>query len=78
MLKTPLRDYLDETGQTAERFAADKGLSAWSVRHWARGDKTPSLESQQELERATESAVTPAMWLAWKIASGDTSSVQAA
>jgi len=43
-------------------------LSAWSVRHWARGDKTPLLDNQLELERVTDGAVSPAMWSEWEVA----------
>jgi hypothetical protein len=68
MSKSPLRDFLDETGATAEGFAADKGLSAWNVRHWARGDKLPALASQLDIEKATDGRVTPSMWLNWSIA----------
>ncbi len=67
MLKSPLRDYLDTTGLSAETFAVEKGLSAWSVRHWARGDKLPELASQINIERATDGQVTPAMWLDWSL-----------
>lgn len=68
MLKSPLRDYLDTAKLSAETFAAEKGLSAWSVRHWARGDKLPELASQINIERATDGQVTPAMWLDWSLA----------
>lgn len=68
MTKSPLREFLDSTQTSAETFAADKGLSAWNVRHWARGDKLPALPSQLELERATDGRVTPAMWLEWNLA----------
>lgn len=68
MSKSPLRDYLDAARKSAETFAAEKGLSPWNVRHWARGDKVPALPSQIEIERATGGQVTPAMWLAWSLA----------
>jgi hypothetical protein len=68
MSKTPLRSYLDETGQSAEVFASEKGLSPWSVRHWSRGDKLPELAKQIRLEEATDGAVTPGDWLAWDLA----------
>jgi hypothetical protein len=68
MSKSPLRDYLDRAETSAETFAVEKGLSAWSVRHWARGDKLPALPSQIEIERATDGEVTPAMWLQWNLA----------
>ena len=67
MTKSPLREYLDTAGSSAETFAIEKGLSPWSVRHWARGDKVPTLPSQVEIERATDGKVTPAMWLAWSL-----------
>ena len=67
MANSPLREYLDAAHTAAETFAADKGLSPWSVRHWARGDKVPALSSQLEIERATGGKVTPAMWLEWSI-----------
>lgn len=68
MSKSPLREYLDEIKATAESFAAEKGLSPWSVRHWARGDKVPALSSQVEIEKATGGRITPAMWLDWSLA----------
>lgn len=68
MVKSPLREYLDEVATKAEAFATAKGLSAWSVRHWARGDKLPSRASQLDLEKATDGAVTPEKWLAWDLA----------
>ena len=67
MSKTPLRDHLELTGQTAEAFAAANGFSPWNVRHWSRGDKEPSLSAQLELETATGGVVTPQAWLAWRI-----------
>lgn len=67
MSKSPLREYLDAEQSSAERFAADKGLSPWSVRHWARGDKLPELASQIALEKATDGKVTPAQWLEWSL-----------
>lgn len=67
MTKSPLREYLDTAQLSAETFAVDKGLSAWSVRHWARGDKVPALASQLDIEKATDGSVTPSMWLAWSI-----------
>lgn len=67
MSKTPLREFLDTAQSSAETFAAEKGLSAWSVRHWARGDKLPALNSQLDIEKATDGAVTPAMWLEWSL-----------
>jgi hypothetical protein len=74
MTKTPLRDYLDGVGQTAEAFAAAHNLSAWSVRHWARGDKEPSLGAQIDMEKATGGKITPADWLTWSIARRETQS----
>lgn len=67
MSKSPLREYLDAAETSAEAFAAKQGLSPWSVRHWARGDKVPVLDSQREIERATGGKVTPAMWLTWSL-----------
>lgn len=67
MSKSPLREYLDAAEISAETFAADTGLSAWSVRHWARGDKLPALPSQLDIEKATKGKVTPAMWLEWNL-----------
>jgi len=67
MSKSPLREYLDTIESSAETFAIEKGLSPWSVRHWARGDKVPTLPSQMEIERATSGKVTPSMWLAWSL-----------
>lgn len=67
MTDTPLRKFLSDRSMTAEDFAAGQGLSAWNVRHWARGDKVPSLPSQLEIERATGGRVRPAHWLAWKL-----------
>lgn len=64
---TPLRAFLTDRSMTAEDFASQHGLSAWSVRHWARGDKEPSLNSQIDLERATGGIVTPQSWLNWKL-----------
>lgn len=71
MSTSPLRSFLDDAKSTAEAFAASKGLSAWSVRHWARGDKLPTLDNQREIERATDGAVTPAMWLEWSLSRPD-------
>lgn len=71
MLKSPLREYLDETGATAEAFAASNRLSAWSVRHWARGNKLPNRSSQIDIEKATHGKITPAMWLAWDLERGN-------
>ncbi|WP_159975830.1 MULTISPECIES: helix-turn-helix transcriptional regulator [unclassified Novosphingobium] len=68
MTDTPLRKFLSERQLTAEDFASDKGMSAWSVRHWARGDKVPSLQSQIDIEQATGGAVKPADWLGWTLA----------
>jgi len=68
MTDTPLRKFLSERQLTAEDFASDKGLSAWNVRHWARGDKVPSLQSQIDIEQATDGAVAPADWLGWTLA----------
>lgn len=67
MLKSPLREYLDQADTTAEAFAAAKGMSAWSVRHWARGDKLPNRGSQLDIERATDGKVSPADWLSWDL-----------
>jgi len=67
MAETPLRKYLAESKLTAEHFAAEHGMSPWSVRHWSRGDKTPSLDAQRDLETATDGAVTPAAWLEWSL-----------
>lgn len=78
MLKTPLRDHLETTGQSAEAFAAAHGLSPWNVRHWSRGDKEPSLSSQIELDAATGGAVTPQTWLAWRLDRGAKSDRSAA
>lgn len=68
MTDTPLRRFLADRSMTAEEFANQNGLSAWNVRHWARGDKEPSIGSQLDLERATKGAVKPRDWLAWRIA----------
>lgn len=68
MHDTPLKAYLGAHGKSAEEFAADNRLSPWNVRHWARGDKVPSLNSQMDLERATAGEVTPEAWLTWRIA----------
>jgi hypothetical protein len=65
---TPLRQFLTSTGQEAEAFAEAHSLSPWSVRHWARGDKVPNLDSQVKLELATGGAVRPADWLAYGLA----------
>lgn len=67
MTETPLRQHLREIGLSAEKFAELHSLSPWSVRHWSRGDKEPSLASQVELEAATNGEVSPADWLAWKL-----------
>ncbi|GFE73475.1 hypothetical protein NTCA1_11240 [Novosphingobium sp. TCA1] len=72
MADTPLRKFLSDRSMTAEGFAADKGFSAWSVRHWARGNKMPSLSSQIEIETATDGAVAPTDWLAWSLANSRT------
>ena len=74
MTETPLRTFLVESGKTAEQFAAEHGFSPWSVRHWARGDKEPSLHSQVEIERATAGVVAPASWLAWKLSKASSTS----
>lgn len=66
MRDTPLRDYLSRTDQTAEAFATHHGLSPWSVRHWARGDKVPNAEAQRKLAEASGGLVTPEMWTAWR------------
>ena len=66
--KTPLRDHLDSTGQTAEAFAAAHGFSAWSVRHWARGDKHPQLDAQVKMGAAVGAALSPEVWLAFSLA----------
>lgn len=68
MAETPLRAYLRSKGLTAEAFASGHGLSAWSVRHWARGDKTPALEAQRAIAVATDNEVTPEAWLAYTLA----------
>lgn len=68
MRDTPLRQFLLQRSMTAEEFASQNGLSAWNVRHWARGDKEPAIASQLEIERATGGVVKPADWLAWKLA----------
>jgi len=68
MADTPLRKFLTEQSLTAEDFASKHGLSPWNVRHWARGDKEPSLPSQIDLEKATGGAVSPQDWLGWKLA----------
>ncbi len=68
MSETPLRLFLATAEQSAEDFAAAHGFSAWSVRHWARGNKHPSLEAQQQLESATAGRITPADWLEFRIA----------
>lgn len=68
MTDTPLRKFLSDRSMTAEDFASDKGMSAWSVRHWARGDKVPSLQSQIDIEQATGGAVKPSDWLGWTLA----------
>jgi hypothetical protein len=70
MNETPLRLYLGEIGMTAEAFAIDHGFSPWSVRHWTRGNKHPSLDMQIRLETATAGAVTPADWLRYCLAAG--------
>jgi len=67
MTDTPLRRFLSDQSLTAEDFASAKGMSAWSVRHWARGDKVPSLQSQIDIEQATAGAVKPADWLGWTL-----------
>ena len=67
MTKSPLRSYLDRIEKSAEVFAIDQGLSPWSVRHWARGDKVPSLPSQMDLQRATGGEVKPEHWLQWSL-----------
>lgn len=77
MSKTPLRQYLDSIGQTAEAFATEHGLSAWSVRHWSRGDKHPSLQNQMELRDATAGMVTPESWLSYSLAKGGSESAAA-
>jgi hypothetical protein len=68
MSKTPLRQYLDSIGKTAETFAAEHRLSPWSVRHWTRGNKIPALQAQIDLKEATGGLVTPESWLAWSLA----------
>ena len=66
MMKTPLHDFLTFEAQiTAAAFAAQHGLSAWSVRHWVRGDKTPSPEMQDKLAAATGGKVSPVDWAAF-------------
>lgn len=67
MTDTPLKAFLTKRGKSAEEFAAENNLSPWSVRHWVRGNKEPSLNSQVQIERATKGAVTPAAWLKWKL-----------
>jgi hypothetical protein len=67
MLKTPLRDYLIKSGKSAEAFAIEHGLSPWSVRHWARGDKHPGLKAQICIAKATADVVTPGDWLAFSL-----------
>lgn len=67
MAETPLRKYLSDSKTAAEEFASTHGFSPWSVRHWARGNKLPSLDSQLELEKATDGKVSPADWLNWEI-----------
>jgi len=67
MTDTPLKAYLSERGKSAEEFAVENQLSPWSVRHWTRGDKEPSLNSQVHIERATGGIVTPAAWLSWRL-----------
>lgn len=71
MSETPLRRYLSDVGKTAEEFAADHELSAWSVRHWSRGDKIPIIETQRRLEQLTGGVVTPAAWLEWSLSRAD-------
>lgn len=77
MADTPLKIYLAAMGKSAEEFASDNGLSAWSVRHWVRGDKEPSLKSQVDLDRATSGKVTPAKWLSWRLAKASPSNAAA-
>jgi len=72
MTETPLRRFLSDRSLTAEEFAAKHGLSAWSVRHWARGDKEPTLHSQIDIERATGGTVSPQDWLNWKLGQSPT------
>lgn len=67
MTDTPLKVFLLERAKSAEEFAAENQLSPWSVRHWVRGDKEPSLNSQVQIERATTGIVTPAAWLEWRL-----------
>lgn len=67
MTDTPLKSYLSEHGKSAEEFAVENRLSPWSVRHWTRGDKEPSLNSQVQIEQATGGVVTPAAWLEWRL-----------
>lgn len=67
MADTPLKAYLSKRSKSAEEFAAENHLSPWSVRHWVRGDKEPSLNSQVQIERATAGIVTPAAWLEWRL-----------
>jgi hypothetical protein len=67
MSKSPLREYLESLGTTAEAWATDNGFSAWSVRHWSRGDKLPELDNQVALSEATDGKVSPEAWLAWSI-----------
>ena len=65
--KTPLRDHLDLTGQTAEAFATAHGFSAWSVRHWARGDKHPQLDAQVKMGMAVGAVLAPEALLAFSL-----------
>lgn len=73
MNKTPLKSFLEKAKVSAASFSREHGFSAWSVRHWTRGDKLPALRLQTKLEIATQGAVRPADWLEWKLSRMDAS-----
>ena len=55
-----LSAYLKNRGLTHEKFAAMVGASAFGVRKWARGERTPRPDAMRKIQEVTDGEVTPA------------------
>ena len=54
-----LSDYMQQTGNTVAKFAAEIGVSQEAVRMWIRGDRKPRFEQLEKIAVATDNRVLP-------------------
>ncbi len=57
-----LREYLEQTGQTAAQFARLVGTGRMNVSRWARGERRPRPHMIRKIADKTEGRVVLADW----------------